>query len=364
MESATPLRDRSGAEGTLATAPPPARPAAALAALLTPPRHAPMPRLLGDLTGGAALPSKPPADGPKLMAVGTAAALAEISGMMRDYLAAYNRHDAAALAGHWSRGGESVDLASGEITRGRGAVEEVFTTLFHTDAETTIDIDIESIRLLRDDVAVVDAVTQLAFSGAANSEKSRSRLSAVVTREEGRWMLQSVRESSLPLEPSLATPPHPLEALGWLVGSWEDNGDGVTASIRAFWSEGGAFLIRSHSVATDPVGQPPTEATGIPDLLPAVSPGSREITEILGWDPERGQIRSWLFNSQGRFAEGTWERHGDSWTVRLEGQGADRGISSTLVLERNSGGRLSQRATGDRLADVMPPACEFIRTGR
>ena len=56
-------------------------------------------------------------------------------------------------------------------------------------------------------------------------------------------------------------------------------------------------------------------------MLPADG-SAREVSEIIGWDPERRQIRSWVFTSDGRFAEGFWNRAGDSWEVRYEGRGA------------------------------------------
>ena len=84
--------------------------------------------------------------------------VAGINRMMRSYLQAFNRHDSAALAAHWSTTGENVDIDSGETTAGREAVREVFTALFEQDADATIDIDVASIRSLRDDVAVVDGV--------------------------------------------------------------------------------------------------------------------------------------------------------------------------------------------------------------
>ena len=171
-------------------------------------------------------------------------AVAEVAAMMRDYLRAFNRHDATALAAHWSESGENVDLDSGETTRGRAAVEEVFATLFAEDAGAAIDIDIESIRPLRDEVAVVDGVTRISFSDDAAPQGGReagSRFSAVVVKQAGRWMIESVRETAAP---TVVRPRHGLDELDWLVGSWEDVGEGVTAGTQCFWSAGKAFLVR------------------------------------------------------------------------------------------------------------------------
>jgi uncharacterized protein (TIGR02246 family) len=293
-------------------------------------------------------------------------AVAEVAAMMRDYLRAFNQHDAAALAAHWSESGENMDLDSGETTRGRAAVAEVFSTLFAEDAGAAIDIDIESIRPLRDEVAVVDGVTRISFSDEGAPQQGReagSRFSAVVVKQDGRWMIESVRETAAP---TVVRPRHGLDELDWLVGSWEDVGEGVTAGTQCFWSAGKAFLVRTHAVTFDAPAAGRTVAGdgSIPGLLSPEAGKSREITEIIGWDPDRGQVRSWLFTSDGRFAEGFWTREGDRWVVRLEGRGADESSLCTLAVERVGSDEVVVRCEGDSLVHLMPPACGFVRTAR
>lgn len=292
--------------------------------------------------------------------------VAGINTMMRSYLQAFNRHDPAALAAHWSTAGENVDLDSGETTAGREAVREVFTALFEEDANATIDIDVASIRSLREDVAVVDGVSRISFTDAP---PSNSRFSAVLVREEGKWVLDTVRESTAAFQHADTDTAHlpqkqprPLDELAWLVGSWEDVGEGVTASTHCFWSTNKAFLIRTHAVSSDAVQeQRPLPGDGrIPGLLPAGTTGFREITEIIGWDHDRGQIRSWLFSSEGRFAEGSWSQEGGTWTVRFDDAVGD----CVVTLTRLGPDEMTCRCDTDRLADVMPPACDFVRTAR
>ncbi len=290
--------------------------------------------------------------------------VAGINQTMRSYLQAFNRHDPAALAAHWSTKGENVDLDSGETTAGREAVQEVFAALFEQDAGATIDIDVASIRSLRDDVAVVDGVSQITFTDAP---PSKSRFSAVLVREGGTWVLDTVRESTAAIQPVGAEharhePARPIDELAWLVGSWEDVSEGVTASTNCFWSTNKAFLIRTHAVSSDAMQEqrPLPGDSRIPGLLPAAAMGSREITEIIGWDQERGQIRSWLFTSDGRFAEGFWSRQDDFWTVRFEDAAGD----CHCTLTRVGPDEMSCGCDADRLAGMVPPAGDFVRTAR
>jgi uncharacterized protein (TIGR02246 family) len=286
--------------------------------------------------------------------------VAEVRAMLRSYLRAFNRHDAAALAAHWSETGENLDLDSGVVTAaGRREVRDVFASLFAVDAEATIDIDIHTIRPIRDDVAVVDGVSLISF---ADGTPASSRFSAVVVRQDGRWMLENVREAAAPAPP--AGPRRPLEELDWLVGSWEDEGAGVTASTRCAWSPGRGFLVRSHVITPDAAAPRPENGDDrIPALLPTADTKARELTEIIGWDPDRDAIRSWIFAADGRFAEGTWERSGAGWTVRVEGRGRDEGAVASCTIEPADDG-LTIRCDADRLAPLLPPACGFTRTAR
>jgi uncharacterized protein (TIGR02246 family) len=290
--------------------------------------------------------------------------VAEIKAMVGEYLRAFNRHDSIVAAAHWSDSADNTNLASGEITRGRGAVEEVLAALFEEEAGATIDIDVVSIRMVRSDVAVVDAVSALSFPDMGNSpaHPARSRLLAVVVKQDGRWLLESVREAALAAAPPAAGP---LDALAWLVGSWEDAADGVTASTNCCWSADRSFLIRSHHVTSDnsAASVPPVDA-GIPQLLSPISSGPREITEVIGWDPQAGQIRSWLFGSGGRLAEGMWTRKGDQWQIHLQEGGATAPATCTCTLEPIGTEQIRLHCDRDNLLEVLPPACVFRRVSR
>ena len=294
--------------------------------------------------------------------------VAEIRGMLRDYLRAFNRHDPTALAAHWTGGGESIDLASGDTTAGREAVRSVFAALFQQDDSATIDIDVLQVRPIRDDVAVVDGLTRIAFSDAT---PAASRFTAVVVKEQGRWLLESVRETTLPADAAEA-PGRPLDALGWLVGAWENVGAGVIASADCTWSAGRGFLVRSHAMRGETPAGSDAGDTSIPHLLPPGDPRPRETTEIIGWDPDRRVVRSWVFTSTGRFAEGAWVRDGEAWTVHYEGRGRDEGLACVCRMAPAAAGSPDGGAPdgmvivcdGDALADLLPPACEFLRTAR
>ncbi len=282
---------------------------------------------------------------------------AEVETMLGDYLRDFNRHDTVAVAAHWTEEGENLDLDTGEATVGRAAVREVFAALFDEDAGAAIDIDVQSIRPVSRDVAVVDGNSTVRFGDGA---RAGSRFSAVVVRQDGRWKLDSVREAA---NPEAAHDGRPLDQLAWLVGTWADPRPGMTASTRCFWSAGHGFLIRTHAVSGRAAAG--EVASGIPALLSdsESDAAEREVTEIIGWDPDSQLIRSWVFTSAGRFAEGTWSRTGDGWRVRLEGRGADVGRACECVLTRRGSDAVSVSGPRDGLAADLTPVCDVVRVG-
>jgi hypothetical protein len=73
-------------------------------------------------------------------------------------------------------------------------------------------------------------------------------------------------------------------------------------------------------------------------------------TQRIGWDPQRKQIRSWIFDSAGGFGEATWTPVGDDWVCKGAGVQADgASASATRRLIRSGQDRVIWSAT-ERLA--------------
>jgi hypothetical protein len=47
--------------------------------------------------------------------------------------------------------------------------------------------------------------------------------------------------------------------------------------------------------------------------------------QVIGWDPVKNQIRSWVFDSEGGFGEGTWVRKDNRWVIQSTSTLADGG---------------------------------------
>ncbi len=265
---------------------------------------------------------------------------AEVRGMLLEYLRAFRNRDAAAVAACWSESADNRSLDSGEETRGRDQVEQVFQVLFAEDAAAEIDLDVHDIRPLGSDVAVVDGISQLSFS---TGDATASRFTAIVMKKEGRWMLESVREAATELPETSRS--YAIRMIGDFSGRWESVSGGQDVATHAFWTAGGGFLVRSHTMQGDA--------------------GDREITEIIGWDPVRQGIRSWSFTSDGGFAEGSWTLDDDHFDVMLDGTTADGQIvSGNLTITRLGPDDLRTEMEGSTIAELLPPTGDMVRTAR
>lgn len=216
---------------------------------------------------------------------------AAIRQRVESYVAAYNRHDAAAVADHWSEDAVYVQRDSGQRIQGRTGIAAMFQALFQGEEASRLSVTIESIRLITPEVAIEDGTAEIVSGG---QEPSKSTYTAVHVKKDGVWFLDSVRETDTPSPPP--SEPGQLDQLAWMIGEWLDQGEDSTVHTRWEWTKNKRFLTGSFTV-------------NVEDQI------ELEGTQIIGWDPVNRQIRSWIFDSEGGFGEGVWRRAGSQWIV-------------------------------------------------
>jgi uncharacterized protein (TIGR02246 family) len=220
---------------------------------------------------------------------------------VKAYVDAYNKHDAAALAELWADDAVYLNRETGEPIEGRPAIASMFDDMFKEGEADQLAVTVDSIRKITPDVAIEDGTAILV---SAEGEPMPSTYTAVHVKKDGQWYLNSVRDTDLPSSPAEAADPGELDQLEWMVGEWVDQDAEGTVRTRCEWAKNHKFLTSHFDVSTG-------------DSL------ELEGTQVIGWDPVSGTIRSWMFDSEGGFGEGVWSRNGNQWTVQSKSTQAD-----------------------------------------
>jgi uncharacterized protein (TIGR02246 family) len=231
------------------------------------------------------------------------------------FVDAFGKGDAKAIAALFTEQGEAID-ADGAAIRGRKALEAHYAERFQANPGEKIEVTIDLIHFLAPEVVREDGRSKLILVG--DSIPLTSKFTATLVKSQGRWLVASLRE----LEDTTITHHERLKELEWMVGEWvEESGDALIAT-KVAWSDDENFLLRSFEVRVA---------------------GKLEVkgTQRIGWDPLTKQIKSWVFDSRGGFADGYWTRDGDHWVIKSSGVRPD-GLttSATQVLTRAGKDRL------------------------
>ncbi len=263
---------------------------------------------------------------------------AAIRAAVESYVAAYNRADAKAVAEHWSENAEWIS-PSGDRIQGRQAIEEQMRAMFAGGQAPRIAVYDPKIRMVSDDVAVEEGVARVVRPGEPPEDSSYL---AIHVKQDGKWKLHSVRETALPGPPVNEN----LKPLQWLVGEWIDSSGDSTVEKRVAFTKNGNFLTVQFKVSMP----------GMDDL---------EGTQVIGWDPIAGTIRSWVFDSDGGFGEGVWTAKNEQWLVRYSHVLADgRRATSTNVYTYVDGNSYRWRSIGRSVDGEFLPNVEDVTVRR
>jgi uncharacterized protein (TIGR02246 family) len=222
------------------------------------------------------------------------------------YVAAYNNHDAKTLATMWSPDAVYMDPSTGESAVGRQEIEKAFGGILAALGDATLEVEVQSVEFVSPNVAIERGVARVV---SPKDEPVDTNYTAVNVKRDGKWLLDRVAEEEPPAPP--LSNYERLKELEWMVGSWVDQDENATVQTDCEWAKNRNFMTRSFAVV---VGDE-VDVAGM---------------QVIGWDPAAEQIRSWVFDSDGGFAEGKWTRKGDRWLIHQTGMLPDGRKSSAV----------------------------------
>lgn len=206
------------------------------------------------------------------------------------YLTALNSGDADRVAAFWTPQGTYVD-ASNQRHLAHQLIQEEFATGADPREPIEARAHHSTIRLLAPNVAMEKGSSR--EQQADDGTGSETTFIAIWVKAGERWLLDYLQDFKAASEPTEG----PLAELAWMVGDWESHENGIEARLTVTWSDQRRFLLQKFTV---------------------VLPDQNELRgqQRIAWDASKKQIRSWLFRSDGGFAEGVWTLEGDAWVVK------------------------------------------------
>jgi len=253
-------------------------------------------------------------------------------------MAAYNQGDAKTLANFFAEDCDYIDKDGAEV-KGRDAIQKLLAENFQANPGIKLDMTVDALRQLNPDVRVNrGSAVVTPKDGAAVA----TRYVAINVKKGDQWLISQLTETGAP-------PPNAysqLQALEWLVGTWEDKTGDQTVETKINWVGDKNFLARTFKVK----GADQTETDG---------------WEIIGWDPARQQIRSWIFDSNGGFGESTWANDGEHWLIQASNVLPD-GSHSTAehVLTRVDDNKFTWESQNRTLNGDPQPSLDKIEVQR
>jgi uncharacterized protein (TIGR02246 family) len=214
------------------------------------------------------------------------------------YVRAFNARDTKALAGFWSPEAVYTDRVTGEQVVGREAIASQFDALFDSAKDLKLEVRVDSIQFVSPNVAIERGMARFLSPEAGPDEVDYS---AVYVRRDGEWLLDRVTD-----DPEQIVQSHyeHLKDLEWMIGSWVDQDENTRIATDCNWTKNKNFITRSFTVSIDDQ----IDLSGM---------------QFIGWDAAAKQIRSWTFDSDGGFSQGTWSKKENRWYVRKKGTTAD-----------------------------------------
>ena len=220
---------------------------------------------------------------------------AAIRKVMQSFVAAFEKGDAAQVATHLTAGAEMIPGDAPGI-RGREAIQKACAEHFKRHPQQKITLEPESLRFISKDTAIEEGLMRTSVEQDAPTTQ---RYNLFHVREDGKWLLAGIREW-----PSAGEGTE-LRDLEWLIGSWQAKRADVEVHTTYEWLGNKAFIRGNISVRE--------------------KDRSVSAMQLIGIDPQTGELAIWVFESDGGVAQGTCTRDGKAWVFETKGLTADGG---------------------------------------
>jgi uncharacterized protein (TIGR02246 family) len=216
---------------------------------------------------------------------------------VRTFTEAFNRRDVPAILKLFAKDCELTE-SDGTTVRGLKELEEELKETFEDDPDAKISVSVDSLQQVAPDVIIEEGKTEFFPDG--KTLTAETDYQATHVKKGDRWLMTRVRSFNR----EVLHPYDLLRELEWLVGDWIDESSDSLVESSYQWDDNKTFLLQKFSIRVN---------------------GQRILsgTQRIGRDPLSKQIKSWVFDSEGGYAESLWSNVDDSWVIKGKGVRAD-----------------------------------------
>jgi uncharacterized protein (TIGR02246 family) len=216
---------------------------------------------------------------------------------VRTFTEAYNKRDVKAIVKLFADDCVLTDV-HGDTTTGLKELEEELKDTFAADPDAKISASVDLLQVVSPDVIIEEGKTTYFPDG--KTLTAETEYQATHVKRGDKWVMTRVRSFNR----VVMSPYDMLRELEWLVGDWVDTSeDGIVESSYR-WDINKAFLLHDFTVRVQ---------------------GKKVITgsQRIGRDALTKQVKGWVFDSDGGYAESLWSFVDDAWVIKTKGVRSD-----------------------------------------
>lgn len=215
-----------------------------------------------------------------------------IHSIVQSYQEAYNQQNASKMTAQWAVDASYINPVTRESAEGKEAIERLFKEKFAQGTKKHLEITIKSLEFPTPTEAIEHGLMKVTIE---DQPTQQIAYKTEYIKENGKWFIEAIDEIELQEPPSNF---EQLKDLAWLVGKWKDSDDNIDILFDNQWDKNKNFIIQHFEMKI--LGQDNIEGK-----------------QIIGWDPMKDVIHSWVFDSDGGFGEGVWEKVNNSWYASM-----------------------------------------------
>lgn len=234
---------------------------------------------------------------------------------LNSYVSAFNSKNPQEMSKFWATTAQYTNPLTGKTVQGQEQIAQELELVLQNRKNENLKVEITSVNFPQKDLALERGKATFSREGEPTQE---ILFQVVLVNEKGQWNITKIDEIE-----SIQAPSHfeELKELNWLIGEWSDKNDTFDMDSVYEWDNNRNFINHHFKI----------NVLGHSDL---------EGKQIIGWDPIKKRIRSWMFDSDGGYAQGKWKKVDNRWIIETTSTLSDgrKGSQTTTItpIDQNS----------------------------